>query len=160
MKNLEIAKLAKLAATAALYVALCYAFAFVSYGPVQFRIAEMLIVLPYYDKKYTASLIVGTFVANIFMYGIFDMIFGTLATALVCLVVVLTKTKKIIAPAAAIVNGLVIGAMLRYIFAEPGAFWAIGLSVAVGEFAVVLAGVLTFAGIEKTNKKFIEFLKR
>jgi len=159
MKNLQVKELTKMAVIAALYVALCYAFAFMSYGPIQFRIAEILLVLVFYNKKYSIPVIIGTFIANIFMYGIYDMIFGTLATALVCLVIVICKNKIVIAPAAAIINGIVIGLMLYYIFDEPGAFWFIMSTVAIGEFAVVLVGVLAFAGIEKTNKKFIDLLK-
>ena len=155
----QFAQLAKTSATAALYVALCYVFAFASYGPVQFRIAEILIVLPYYDKKYCIPLILGTFAANIFMYGLPDMIFGTLATAMVCLVAISAKNKMAIAPAAALVNGIVIGGMLCFLFDEPGSFWFIMATVAAGEFAVVLAGVLIFAGLEKNNRKFIDFLK-
>jgi len=151
--------MAKTGVTAALYVALCYVFAPFSYGPVQFRIAEMLLMLPFYDKKYAIPLILGTFTANIFMYGLPDMIFGTLATALVCLVIISAKNKMIIAPAAAAINGIVIGAMLYFVFDEPGSFWFMALSVAAGEFAVVLAGVLIFSGLEKSNRKFIEFLK-
>lgn len=146
-------------ATAALYVALCFVFAPLSYGPIQFRIAEVLLLLPYYDKKYCYPLILGTFAANIFMYGLPDMIFGTLATAIVCLAVISSKNKAAIAPAAAIVNGAAIGLMLYFIFEEPGSFWVMALTVAIGEFAVVLAGVLIFSGLEKSNRKFIDFIK-
>ena len=145
--------------TAAIYVVLCYVFSFVSYGPVQFRIAEIFVVLPFYDKKYSIPLILGTFTANIFMYGLPDMIFGTLATALVCLIIIAAKSRIIIAPAAALVNGIIIGLMLYFIFDEPGALWFIISTVAAGEFAVVLAGVLIFTGLEKNNRKFIDLLK-
>ena len=148
-----------MALTAALYVSLCYVFAPISYGAVQFRIAEVLLILPYYDKKYSIPLILGTFTANIFMFGLFDMIFGTLATALVCLAVVLQKNKYMIAPAAALINGVVIGLMLYYIFGVPYALWFCMLSVAIGEFVVVLAGVTVFSGIENISPKFIDMIK-
>ena len=148
-----------MAVIAALYVALCYIFASVSYGPVQFRIAEILLVLTFYNKKYSIPVILGTFLANMLMYGLYDMILGTLATALVCLIIIVCKNKIVIAPAAAIINGVIIGLMLKFIFDEPGALWFIMATVAIGEFAVVLAGVLAFAGIEKSNKKFVNLLK-
>jgi len=53
----------------------------------------------------------------------------------------------------------VIGLMLYYIFKEPAALWFIMITVAFGEFVVVLAGTMLFAGIEKTNKKVIDLLK-
>ena len=154
----QLRQLARTGVTAALYVALCYVFAPISYGPIQFRIAEILVVLPFYDRKYCAPLILGTFAANIFMYGPADMIFGTLATALVCLVIILAKNKVVIAPAAAAINGVIIGLMLFFVFGEPGPLWFIAATVAIGEFAVVLVGVLVFSGLEK-NRKFIGFLK-
>jgi len=162
MKNNRVGELTKMAVIAALYVALCYAFAFMSYGLIQFRIAEVLLILPLYNKKYCIPVILGTFIANA-LNGIYDMLFGTLATVLVLLIIILIKNelikKIIIAPAAAIINGIVIGLMLHYIFEVPYALWFCMFSVAVGEFAVVLTGVLLFTGIEKINPKFINMLK-
>ena len=162
MKNNRVGELTKMAVIAALYVALCYAFAFMSYGLIQFRIAEVLLILPLYNKKYCIPVILGTFIANA-LNGIYDMLFGTLATVLVLLIIILIKNglikKIIIAPAAAIINGIVIGLMLYYIFEVPYALWFCIFSVAVGEFAVVGIGVLLFSGIEKINPKFINILK-
>jgi len=159
MSKQKVALISKMGVIAALYVALCYVFSFASYGPVQFRIAEVLLLLVFYNKKYAIPVIIGTFIANSLMYGIYDMVIGTFATVLVCLVIVLAKNKWIIAPAAAVINGVVIGLMLYYIFKEPAALWFIMITVAFGEFVVVLAGTMLFAGIEKTNKKVIDLLK-
>jgi uncharacterized membrane protein len=163
MRNQHIRELTVMAVIAGLYVALCYVFAFMSYGPVQFRIAEMLLVLVIYNKKYAAGVIIGTFIANQLMYGWIDMIIGTLATVLVCLAIILVKDmllKKINAVlAASVFNGVIIGLMLRYIFDEPAALWFIMVTVALGQLAVVLAGVLIFTGIEKTNPRFIDIIK-
>ena len=159
MVKKQVAQIAKMGIIAGLYVALCYFFSFMSYGPIQFRIAEILIVLVFYNKKYCIPVIIGTFLANILMYGLYDMIFGTIATVLVLLIIILVKNRFIIAPVAAIVNGIIIGLMLYYIFEEPAALWFIMATVAIGEFVVVLVGVLAFAGIEKTNPKLIDMLK-
>ena len=155
----NIRQLTLMGIIAALYVALCFIFAPISYGAVQFRIAEILIVLPFYNKKYSVPVILGTFISNILIYGIYDMIFGTLATALVCLIIILFKNKIIIAPAAAVINGIVIGLMLYFLFDDPNALWFIMTTVAIGEFTVVLIGVLAFTGIEKINSKFIDMIK-
>ena len=156
-----IATIAKMGVIAALYVALCYVFAFMSYGFMQFRIAEILLLLVFYNKKYCIPVILGTFIANQLMYGPVDMIFGTLATVLVCLVIIIAKNKIIIAPAAAVINGVVIGLMLYYLVPEDFGtpLWFIMSSVAIGEFAVVLTGTLAFAGIEKINKRVINMIK-
>jgi len=164
MKNHQVRDLTAMALIAALYVALCYAFAFMSYGPIQFRIAEMLLVLVIYNKKYAAGVVAGTFIANQLIYGWIDMLVGTFATVLVCLAIILVKDltlKKInTVLAASLFNGLIIGLMLRYIFDEPHALWFIMATVALGQFVVVLAGVLIFSGVEKTNPKFIEIIRR
>ena len=162
MKSRQIKELTKMAVTAAVYVVLCYAFAFMSYGLIQFRIAEILLILTIYNKKYCIPVILGTFIANM-LNGAYDMIFGTLATVLVLLIIILVNNKPvnkiIIAPIAAIINGVIIGLMLFYIFKVPYALWFCMASVAIGEFAVVLVGVLVFHTIERTNKKFIDLLK-
>jgi uncharacterized membrane protein len=133
-----------------------------SYGLIQFRIAEILLLLPFYNKKYCIPIILGTFIANM-LNGIYDMLLGTLATVLVLSIIIIIKKeivkKIIIIPAAAIINGIIIGLMLHYIFEMPYALWYCMVSVAIGEFVVVLVGVLAFTGIEKTNKKFIDILK-
>ena len=152
------------AALAALYFALCFAFAGISYGPVQFRIAEVLLILAAYNKKYCAGIIIGTFIANQYMYGWIDMLAGTFATVLVCAAIILAREglmkKAAAVVAASLFNGVIIGLMLSYIFGEPGALWFIMATVALGQLAVVLAGALMFSGAEKTNPGFIESVRR
>jgi len=156
----NIKTIAKMGVIAALYVVLCYVSAPLSYGPIQFRIAEILLVLPFYNKKYCIPVIIGTFIANQLMYGLIDMIVGTFATVLVCLAIILVKKKFIIIPAATVINGVIIGLMLYYFIPEDfGALWFIMATVAIGEFAVVLIGVLAFTGIEKANRKFIDMIR-
>ena len=154
----DVRQMGKIAIIAAVYAALCLALAPISYGGIQFRISEILLILPFYNKRYSISLILGTFIANIFSpMGIYDMIFGTAATILVCIVIINLKDKKFIALAAAVINGIIIGAELYFVLHLNLVLSVI--YVAVGEFVVVLIGVLTFAGIEKVNRKFINLLR-
>lgn len=54
-----------------------------AYGPLQLRLTEMFAHLPVFNRKYSVGLILGVFIANIQSeFGIYDMIFGTLHTAL------------------------------------------------------------------------------
>jgi len=165
MAKQKIALITKMGMVAGMYVALCYAFAFMSYNGdlLQFRIAEILIVLTLYNKKYCIPVILGTFIANQLMFGWIDMVIGTFATVLVLSVIILAKNKRvqkiIAAPAAAIINGVIIGLMLYYIVGIPVPLWVLIANVAIGEFAVVLFGVLAFSGLEKANPKFIDMLK-
>lgn len=54
-----------------------------AYGPVQFRFSEALTILPVFTPAAIPGLTVGCLLSNIFSgYGIYDMVFGTLATLL------------------------------------------------------------------------------
>ena len=63
-KSIDIKFIAESAIIAALYAALTWLFAPISYGPVQFRISEVLVLLVVLNPKYAISLIIGCFVAN------------------------------------------------------------------------------------------------
>ena len=66
---------------AALYVALTVAFAPISFGPVQLRIAEALTILPMFTPSAVPGLFLGCILGNLFGGGIpVDVIFGSLAT--------------------------------------------------------------------------------
>ena len=165
-RNQKIRELAAMAVIAALYAALCYVFAFISYGPFQSRVAEILLVLIVYNKKYCIPIILGTFIANMYSpLGPIDMLLGTFATVAVCVVIILIKSgaikKILLAPAAAVSNGVIVGLMLYYFDPDIAglALWYLMATVAVGELIIVLAGVLAFAGVEKMNPKFINIIK-
>ena len=66
---------------AALYVALTIIFAPISYGAIQVRISEAMIILAYYTPAAVPGLFVGCLLAN-YLGGaiIWDIIFGSLAT--------------------------------------------------------------------------------
>ena len=56
--------LVRTALISALYVALTLSFSAISYGPVQFRVSEILILLPLYDRRWTVGLVLGTIIAK------------------------------------------------------------------------------------------------
>ena len=84
--NVSVRKLARCAVVAALYVVLCMALQPLSYGAVQVRVAEALCLLPVFGAEYIAGVVLGCFLANLLGSTIVDVIFGTLATLLACLV--------------------------------------------------------------------------
>lgn len=69
---------------AALYFALSVALSAISFGPIQFRISEILVLLPLIFPEAIVGLTVGCFFTNFFFspFGVFDMVLGTLATLL------------------------------------------------------------------------------
>ncbi|MDI3535283.1 MAG: hypothetical protein PWQ82_1648 [Thermosediminibacterales bacterium] len=125
--------LVKIALIAAIYAVITIVFAPISYGPMQVRISEALTVLPFFTPLAIPGLFLGCIAANIYGgYGIYDIIFGSLAT-LIAAYLTYMMPKKILAPLPpVIVNGIVIGAMLHFILNVPLLITI--LNVAVGEF--------------------------
>ena len=157
----SIHSIMKLAIIAGLYVVLTYALNFISFGEIQFRIAEILMLLCFFNKKYSFGLIIGCFIANLFSpYGLPDIIFGTLATAFACLLIILFRGKHLwfastMVPLANIIVGLEL--VIVNNMPWPGALLTI-LSVLVGEFVVVsLLGVPIFKWLMK-NDTFEELI--
>lgn len=129
---------------AALYAALTLMLAPISYGPIQFRISEILILLAYFNPIYIGGLTLGCFVANLLgPNGLFDVVFGTLATFISVYAIYISskikmqdKYKLFIASIwPTVFNGIIIGLMLSYVLNIP--FLITIVEVAIGEFVVV-----------------------
>lgn len=142
-------RIAKLAAVAALYVALTYALGFMSYGNIQFRVAEAMMLLCFYKKDYGIALTLGCFIANIFSpMMLMDMVFGTLATVLAVLLIFISPNLYIASLAPVLTNSVIVGIELTVAFKTP--FWLNALEVAAGEFVCVsIVGVILFKLLEK-----------
>ncbi|WP_032540645.1 QueT transporter family protein, partial [Clostridioides difficile] len=65
------------AIVAALYVAITFVFSAVSFGPLQFRVAEILNCLVVYDRRYIWGVSLGVLIANLqSSLGIIDITWG------------------------------------------------------------------------------------
>lgn len=95
---------------AATYVVLTLAFAPISYGFIQFRISEVLTVLPYITRSAIPGLFIGAFFANwSSLLGVVDVVFGSLAS-LVAAYLTAKMPSKWLAPLPPVaVNAVVIG---------------------------------------------------
>lgn len=156
MKKMTVSRLAKTAAVAAIYAVLTVALP-LSYGELQFRFAEILTLLCFYNRDYIISLALGTAIANIFSpFAIIDVPVGTLATVIA--VILIWKSRNIIVAGIfpVISNGLIIGAELTFMYGTPF-LWS-SLSVAAGEAAVLAAGVVLFATALQRNKTFMALI--
>ena len=132
------------AVIAAVYAALTLALSAISYGQVQFRVSEALNVLAVFCPEAVVGLSLGCFIANIFSpYGIVDVIFGTLATALAGVFGYLLRNVRVkgiplpsfIMPA--VVNGIIIGGEITFLTPDAGiaAFLPTAAWVASASFA-------------------------
>ena len=83
---------------AALYFALSVALSAISFGPIQFRISEILVLLPLIFPEAIAGLTIGCFFTNFFFspFGVFDMVLGTLATLIGAVGTYLLRRKPLL----------------------------------------------------------------
>lgn len=149
-------KIVIIAVVAALYAALTLALSPISFGPIQFRVSEVMTLLPLFGKGYIISLTIGCFLANIFgPVGIIDVIFGTLATLISAYLVYITgkfmKDKKMCVLIAslwpAIINAIIIGIILNVTLGFPLVLSM--LEVGFGQFVVItIVGVPLFKLLE------------
>lgn len=155
-------KLVVTALVAALYATLTLALGFISYGQIQFRLSEIMILLAFIRKEYIVGLTLGCFLANVIgPYGVPDIIFGTLATLISAILVYLTsksikKGALLIASLwPTIINGIMIGAMLNIFFGVPLVLGM--LQVAFGEFVVItIVGIPFFKMVTKKYGSLLE----
>ena len=139
MKNYVLKDFILQSMIAAIYVVLVFVFQFLSFETVQFRVAEVLLILVFFNKKHAIGLTLGTFVANYLMspYGIVDALFGTLATVVaLTLMIIISKPKLLSLLFPAFSNAIVIGLMISIMNQIP--FLPIAMWVFLGEAAVML----------------------
>ncbi|KUK14500.1 MAG: QueT transporter family protein [Synergistetes bacterium] len=122
----------KVAIVGSLYAALTIVLAPISYGPIQVRVAEALVVLPYIRRSYMWGLFGGCIIANIYGgLGIWDVIGGSLCT-LVAGFLTSLMPKPILAPLPPIaVNAFGVSLYLHYLFNLP--YWLTVAYIALGE---------------------------
>lgn len=128
-------KLVTAAVIASVYAVVTIAIAPFSYGLMQIRISEALTILPMFTSAAIPGLFVGCLLANIISpIGIVDMLLGSLATLLAAYGSYKLKNHKWLVPLPPIlVNGLVIGWMLYYVYGVDVSLLACMLWVAGGE---------------------------
>ncbi|NMS88936.1 QueT transporter family protein [Clostridioides difficile] len=152
------------AVVTAIYAVLTLSLGFISYGPIQFRVAEIMMLLAFLDKGYIVGLTLGCFLANVIgPYGVPDIVFGTLATFISGSLIYVTKkiggqnkgTLIIASVWPTIVNAVVVGLMLNIFFGLPLILSMI--QVGFGEFVVVtVVGVPFFSFLMKKYKNVID----
>lgn len=140
------------ALVATLYVVITAVFSFMAFGPVQFRLSEILNHLIIWDRKYAFGILGGVFLSNaIFMFssglGWYDLIFGLGHSALALTVTTLLIRLRRKTQEQLLLNALsfglcsfMIGIELHLALHLP--FWESYFFVALGE--VVTMGVGAF----------------
>lgn len=149
-KRMSTLQIAQGGMIAALYIVLTFAFAPISFGPVQVRIAEILTILPMFTPSAIYGLFIGCLVGNIVGGAvIWDIIFGSLATLIGAGLGYLLRKNRWLVPIPSILsNAIIVPLILRYGYSIkdiPLHFMVI--YIAVGEFisCYVLGEILASA---------------
>lgn len=153
---MKVKYLAMSAIIAALYIAVTMLVAPISFGQVQFRIAEIFNHLVAFNPRYMVGVVLGVFISNFMMstVGPIDLIFGVGHTILTLgIFIAICKFVKNIW-ARLIINTLlftftmfIIAAQLNLVLDFP--FWETWAFVALGEFVVLAVGAPIMHALNK-----------
>ncbi|MBZ2387460.1 QueT transporter family protein [Anaerococcus murdochii] len=150
--------LVKSAGVAALYAVLTLLLPVASYGPIQFRFSEILVLLVFYNKRFIPGLVLGCAIANLFSpMMLFDVVFGTLSSYIAFILIQRAKNLYIasIFPVL-LVSVPAIGTWL--ILASDEVFFVLLMQFMLSEFVMVsIIGVLLFKILEK-NDGFMSYI--
>uniref|UniRef100_A0A7C5Z4X7 QueT transporter family protein n=1 Tax=Caldicellulosiruptor owensensis TaxID=55205 RepID=A0A7C5Z4X7_9FIRM len=172
-KKIEIDNkvIARAALIAALYFVLTAFLPAMSYGPLQIRISEALTLLPaLMPVSATLGLFAGCLIANLYgmtmsITGIYDVVFGSLATLVAALLTTRIKKKPFLPLPTIIVNAVVVSAYIwQYFIGSLKIEWLKNLSpvirylitvvsIGMGEaIATYFLGLPLFLALEKQLK--------
>ena len=150
---------------AAIYVVLTLIFQPISFGAIQFRIAEALTLLPILTVDAVPGLFLGCLLANLLGGGVwFDVALGSIATLLAALCTRRLRDKPLLAAVfPTVFNGLIVGPVVYFAYVRaPGDPVSIGTllfnmgTVALGELVVCYAlGLPMLLGLKKLPTEII-----
>lgn len=150
--------LVKSAVVAALYAVLTLLLPVASYGPIQFRFSEVLVLLVFYNKRFIPGLVLGCAIANLFSpMMVFDVVFGTLSSYIAFKLMQRAKNLYVasIFPVL-LVSVPAIGTWL--ILASDEVFLVLLMQFMLSEFVMVsIIGVIIFKILEK-NEGFMSYI--
>lgn len=168
-------KLAAAAVTGAAYAALTMLLAPISYGAIQCRVSEVLCILPFFIPCTAWGLFAGCAIANLLSAaGIFDVVFGSLATLLAALCTAWlgrgaarSRGCGASSPRSCrlVFNFVLVGAVLTWSLTDAvfphlnASFWVFGGQVALGEIAVLGVLGLPLMRLLPRNPKFREIIR-
>ena len=177
MRSVSVRFMTLTASLAALYAALTLVLAPVSFAAVQFRVSEMLTLLPVFFPEAIPGLALGCLLSDLVGFflglnpvGLVDAFFGTAATlAAAWFTARIGKrfsgpVRTALAPLPPVVlNGLLIGLELTFFSgsSESALFWSFCGSVALGEAVVCYAlGVPLLLLLERKDAAGVPFWRK
>ena len=110
MRKLSTRDLTLAALIAAVYAVLTVALPVPQYAGIQCRLSEALTVLPFFFPAATPGLVVGCFIANLFSPYSLDVVFGTAATLIACLMTQRMPNQWLAPLPPVVCNAVIVGA--------------------------------------------------
>ena len=157
MRDKKVLFMAQAAMIAALYVALTYVFAPISFSEVQVRIAEALTILPVFTPAAIPGLFIGCLLGNIMGGALVpDIVLGSLATLIGAFFTwKLRKANPFLAPVPPIVaNTLIVPFVLKYAYGVDLPIPFMMLTVGAGEvLSCGVLGMLLYFALKKNSEK-------
>ncbi|NLL48469.1 MAG: QueT transporter family protein [Firmicutes bacterium] len=149
-------RVARAGLIAALYIILVFVFQAISFGPVQFRIAEALTLLPMVYPEAIGGIYVGVLLSNILGgQGPWDIFGGSLISLLAAYLTYRYRGRIIGYASPIVLNAFLVGLYLWYIFDLP-AYWPLVLSIGFGQAVVILLlGIPLLRFVQKNQEKFL-----
>lgn len=147
-------KIASNAILSALYVVLTLVNP-IGWGALQLRVSEMLMVIPFFNRKYIYGAIIGVIIANSFSpLGVIDVAVGTLCCIISYTLSKHINNKYINACIYSAVAGALVGLELKIVFRLP--FIPSVISVFISTLIITFIGVFIF---KKNDKLFTDYIK-
>ncbi|MDO5418335.1 MAG: QueT transporter family protein [Lachnospiraceae bacterium] len=138
---------------AAIYVVLTMVFAPISFGPVQFRVSEILCVLPFFTPSAVPGLFIGCLLSNLFCgAALLDVVFGSLATLIGAAGswYLGKRSRWLVCVPPILANMVIIPWVLRYAYGSPDLIPFAMVTVGIGEvLAVGVLGNLLLVTLER-----------
>lgn len=159
---MNIRYLTKASLIAAIYLvlillqALPFPVANLTFGPVQFRIAEGLTLLPMVESAAVPGLFIGVLLANFILapysgFGLVDIIGGSLVTLLAAYITSKAKNRYAAMAPPILLNGFIVSIWVSYFTKIPYVYTVLGITA--GELvSVVLFGTIILYVYEKASK--------
>ncbi|WP_313630382.1 QueT transporter family protein [Enterococcus devriesei] len=149
---------AKMAVVTGLYVAVTLVLSVVSFGAIQFRLAEMFNYLPLFNRRYTISVTLGVAIANLASpLGIVDVLLGSFSTWIVLLVcrrvtqnIPSLKLKMIVTALVFAFSMFTVAGQLSFFYQAP--FFFNWLVIGLGELlSMSLGGAMIYLISQRVN---------
>ena len=129
-----------------IYIILCVIFSFISFGPIQLRLSEVLCLLTIENPVYIIGIGIGCFISNLLLspFGTIDAIVGTIASIIGCLLGYTFRKVKyksfplLSAVIISLVNAVVVAIEMNYVLNNNNIFIYSFLEIFLGELVVLV----------------------